>query len=73
MLVIRDLLSAPRRFSELERSLSGVSSRTLTAKLKNLSDEKVATKSGLLYSITPRGKKLGKVIKAMEECGKEYV
>ena len=72
MLIIRDLLRSPARFSELERSLSGVSSRTLTLKLKRLMDEGIAAKTGLLYSMTKPGERLGDVIAAMEKCGKGY-
>lgn len=72
MLVIRDLLRAPARFSELERSLAGVSSRTLTLKLKRLIDEGIVAKDDLLYSMTKPGEQLGDVIKAMEKCGKGY-
>lgn len=70
MLVIRDLLKGQMRFSELEDSLSGVSSRTLTLKLKKLEEEGVITKNGLHYILTSKGKKLKKVIDAMESWGK---
>ncbi|MDR3558261.1 MAG: helix-turn-helix domain-containing protein [Candidatus Pacebacteria bacterium] len=72
MLIIRDLLREPARFSELERSLAGVSSRTLTLKLKKLVDEGIVAKDGLLYSITKPGEHLRDVISAMEKCGKGY-
>ncbi len=72
ILIIRDLLRSQARFSELERSLAGVSSRTLTLKLKKLTDEGIVTKSGLLYSMAKHGERLGDVIRAMEKCGKGY-
>lgn len=70
MLIIRDLLKAKMRFCELETSLQGISTRTLTLKLKRLEEEGVATKSDLYYVLTPRGKKLKKVIDAMESWGR---
>ena len=75
MLIIRDLLVEPRRFSELERSLVGISSRTLTIKLKKLVDEHVVTKDDVshLYSITAQGKNLGEVIDAMHHYGKKWL
>ena len=75
MLIIRDLLDGPRRFCELERSLDGISSRTLTLKLKKLVKEHVATKDDAshLYSITDQGKNLGEVIDAMHHYGKKWL
>jgi len=75
MLIIRDLLNSPARFCELERSLSGVSSRTLTLKLKKLTQEKVITKDDVThyYSITKQGENLGKVIDAMHGYGEKWL
>lgn len=73
MLIIRDLLRVDMRFSELEESLDGISSRTLTAKLKTLESEGVITKKGLLYSLTKQGAKLGVIIDAMSAYGKRYM
>ena len=39
MLVIRDLADGSTRFSELERSLAGISPRTLSLRLRALEDE----------------------------------
>lgn len=72
MLIIRDLLKSPMRFCELERSLVGISTRTLTLKLKRLEKEKIIHKKDELhYGLTPNGKKLKKVIDAMESWGKK--
>ena len=72
MLIIRDLLKSPMRFCELERSLAGISTRTLTLKLKRLEAEKIIHKKDELhYALTPNGKKLKKVIDAMESWGKK--
>lgn len=70
MLIIRDLLKGDMRFGEIENSLSGISSRTLTLKLKKLELENIIIKSDLHYRLTPSGKKLNKVIVAMESWGK---
>jgi DNA-binding HxlR family transcriptional regulator len=71
MLIIRDLLKSPTRFCELERSLDGISTRTLTNKLKRLEEEAIVTKSDdVYYTLTFQGKKLKKVIDAMEAWGK---
>jgi len=70
MLIIRDLLGGKMRFSEIEVSLKGVSTRTLSLKLKRLEEEKIVVKSDLFYSLTLKGKKLKKIIDAMESWGK---
>jgi DNA-binding HxlR family transcriptional regulator len=70
MLIIRDLLKSKMRFCELEKSLEGISTRTLTLKLKRLEEEGIALKTDIYYILTARGKKLKKVIDAMESWGK---
>lgn len=71
MLIIRDLLQKPCRFSELQTSLQTISSRTLTLKLKKLEEEKILTKEDFYYTLTKQGKKLQTVIRAMENWGKD--
>ena len=75
MLIIRDLLVSPMRFCELETSLDGISTRTLTLKLKKLIAEKVIDKDDAshYYSITKQGKKLAEVIEAMRGYGKKWL
>ena len=70
MLIVRDLLGGRMRFSEIEASLKGVSSRTLSLKLKRLEDEKIIIKDDLYYTLSVKGKRLKKVIDAMESWGK---
>ncbi len=74
MLIIRDLLAGPRRFCDLERSLEGISTRTLTLKLKTLESERLVRKlhSGA-YSATARGKGLRVVESAMRRYGEKYL
>lgn len=72
ILVMRDLLVRPARFCELERSLNGISTRTLTIKLKLLEAEGFITKKELYYSTTTKGKALASMIKTLESFGKKY-
>ncbi len=80
LLIIRDLLEKPKRFKEIEDSLLGVSTRTITNKLSYLE------KAGLIkrieyserpprveYSLTKNGKALSKVINSMRSYGKTYL
>lgn len=71
ILIVRDLLLSPMRFCELEKSLSGISTRTLTLKLHKLIDEGVIEHANQYYTITKHGKHLAPVITAMEHVGKK--
>lgn len=74
MLIIRDLLEGPRRFCELERSLEGISTRTLTLKLRKLEEDRLVKKlKNGSYSATPRGKGLRMVESAMRRYGEKYL
>jgi DNA-binding HxlR family transcriptional regulator len=80
LLIIRDLAKKPRRFSDLETSFPGVSTRTLTKKLQTLEIEKLITKEKYAefpprveYSLTKKGKGLVSVIKAMEKYGEKFL
>jgi DNA-binding HxlR family transcriptional regulator len=74
MLIIRDLLSGEKRFCELERSLVGISTRTLALKLKKLEAEKLIRKTQTgRYTATPQGKGLRVVERAMRRYGEKYL
>lgn len=75
LLIIRDLLSGPRRFSELEGSLTGISPRTLAMRLKELEHDGVLHRDCLtnpahpLYSLSESGLRLSKIIDLMRAWG----
>ncbi len=72
MLIIHHLSSnSLLRFSELERTLTGISSRTLSLKLKRLEEQGLMEKTEHGYSLSKLGKQLKPVIKAMEKFGKQ--
>lgn len=73
MLIIRDLLRGPQRFGTLCESLVGISTRTLTAKLKRLTEAGIVAKKDLAYTLTPQGRKLGRIIRAMATYGEQYL
>ena len=74
MLILRDALSGPKRFCDLERSLEGISTRTLTNKLKKLVEEKMLTKDGEgRYQATEKAKGLRSVETAMRKYGEKYL
>lgn len=80
LLIIRDVIEKPRRFGELQDSLKGISSRTLTKKLQLLEkDGLIARKEcnehppRVEYSATNKGAALESVIGAMRSYGKKYL
>ena len=80
LLVLRDLLEKPRRFGELETSLAGISSRTLTKKLKLLEHEKLVARKRIVrtsphaqYHLTKKGAAFQQVVDAMRSYGKKYL
>lgn len=74
MLVMHDLQTGPKRFCELERSLEGISTRTLTNKLRKLEEDKMIekTKEGS-YQATEKGKGLKAIETAMRKYGEKYL
>ena len=74
MLIMRDLLRTPKHFCELERSLAGISTRTLTLKLKKLARERMIRKSPRgFYEATKKGKGLQIIERAMRRYGEKYL
>ena len=73
MLIIRDLLRGPQRFGTLCESLDGISTRTLTAKLKRLTEAGIVVRKEPAYALTPQGRKLARIIRAMSVYGEQYL
>ncbi|MBI3523966.1 MAG: helix-turn-helix transcriptional regulator [Betaproteobacteria bacterium] len=75
-LIIRDLLPGKRRYSELLKSLPGISPRVLAARLRFLEENRIITKTiypvippKTEYQLTALGKGLTNVITAMGKFG----
>ena len=79
MLIVRDLLEGPRRFGELERSLEGISPRTLAIRLRELEHDGVLTRDCTLgdthpvYRLTDKGYSLQDIVDLMRAWGNETV
>lgn len=80
LLIIRDLLLEPKRFSDLESSLSGVSSRTITKKLQFLEAKKLVVRKSfhekpprVEYSLSKNGRALHIIIETMKSYGEKYL
>ena len=80
LLVIRDLAEGRTRFCELERSLEGISPRTLSLRLRALEEEGVVERHTfpevpprVEYSLTAKGRALLPLIEDMRAYGKEWL
>jgi len=76
-LILRDLASGSKRFSELERSVGGINPRTLSQRLVMLEAEAIVTKTAApeapaAYSLTPKGTDLIPVLQQMANWGIKY-
>lgn len=75
-LIVRDLLTGKKRYSELERSLTGISPKVLSERLRELEVHGLLTRTvyqtippSTDYELTELGKGLENVIRAMYEFG----
>src|ERR1700742_1984072 len=76
LLVIRDLADGRSRFCELERSLAGISPRTLSLRLRALEEEGGVERQTfpevpprVEYVLTAKGRALGPLIEGMRTYG----
>lgn len=79
LLVIRDLAGGARRFCELERSLEGISPRTLSLRLRALEEEGVVERHTypevpprVEYALTDKGMDLAPLIESMRAYGERW-
>ena len=80
ILVIRDLADGRTRFCELERSLAGISPRTLSLRLRALEEEGVVERHTfpevpprVEYSLTEKGRALLPLIEDMRSYGRDWL
>lgn len=78
-LIIRDLLTGPKRFGELQRSVDGVSQKVLTQNLRDMEDSGLVLRCvypevppHVEYALTELGESLGPVIATMRAWGTRY-
>src|ERR1051325_5036546 len=80
MLIIRDLAEGRSRFCELERSLEGISPRTLSLRLRALEEEGILERQTfpeapprVEYGLTDKGLALVPIVEAMREYGSRWL
>lgn len=79
VLILRELCHGTKRFGELEKGLTGISSKTLSVRLKQLEKDNILTKKiyptiplKVEYSLTPKGNSLKSIINSMYNWGEKY-
>ncbi|MEX0973011.1 MAG: helix-turn-helix domain-containing protein [Solirubrobacterales bacterium] len=80
LLVIRDLAEGCSRFCELERSLEGISPRTLSLRLRALEEEGIVARNTfpevpprVEYALTEKGQALVPLIDDMRRYGARWL
>jgi DNA-binding HxlR family transcriptional regulator len=80
LLVIRDLAEGCSRFCELERSLEGISPRTLSLRLRALEEEGIVARHTfpevpprVEYVLTEKGEALVPLIEDMRRYGRRWL
>jgi DNA-binding HxlR family transcriptional regulator len=80
LLVIRDLVEGRSRFCELERSLRGISPRTLSLRLRALEEEGIVERQTypevpprVEYALTEKGRALVPLIEDMRLYGRQWL
>ncbi len=80
LLLIRDLAEGRSRFSELERSLEGISPRTLSLRLRALEEEGVVERHTfpevpprVEYALTEKGLALLPIVEDMRAYGERWL
>jgi DNA-binding HxlR family transcriptional regulator len=77
LLIVRDLLAGPRRFSDLRRSLAAITPKWLSARLRALESDGIVTREvagerEVWYRLTPKGQALEPVFDALLVWGMDH-
>ncbi len=80
LLIIRDLADGRARFCELERSLQGISPRTLSLRLRALEEEGIVERRTfpevpprVEYALTEKGRALTPIVEDMRTYGRRWL
>ena len=80
LLLVRELSEGCSRFCELERSLTGISPRTLSLRLRGLEEEGIVERHTfpevpprVEYALTEKGRALLPIIDGMREYGEQWL
>ena len=79
VLILRDLMTGTKRFSELKKSIGNVSQKVLTSQLRQMEESGVVSRKvypevppRVEYSLTDLGRSLKPILDAMWDWGEEF-
>lgn len=79
LLIMRDLLTGPKRFGQLQKSLAEISQKVLTQNLRAMEEDGIIHREVFAevpprveYSLSELGNSLRPIITVMEQWGSEY-
>ncbi len=79
VLIIRELMEGTKRFSELEKALTGISPRTLSLRLASMEEHAIVERKvypevppRVEYKLSPLGRSLEPVLKTMHNWGAAF-
>ena len=79
LLILRNLLQRPWRFTELQKSLTGISQKVLTGSLRSMEEDGIIVRTVFAevpprveYSLSPLGESMRPILDAMEQWGIDY-
>ena len=79
LLIIRNLLDRPQRFTELKKGVPGISQKVLTDNLRAMESDGIVSREvfaevppRVIYSLTDIGQSLLPIIDAMADWGNSY-
>lgn len=79
LLIIRNLLTRPWRFNELQKSLDGISQKVLTDSLRSMETDGIITRTvypevppRVEYALSELGESMRPILDSMKAWGEEY-
>lgn len=79
LLILRNLLTRPWRFNELQKSLEGISQKVLTESLRSMESDGIIVRTvyaevppRVEYSLSELGETLRPILDAMQAWGADY-
>ncbi len=80
LLILRELMSGTKRFSQLQRAIPGITQKMLTKQLRELERAGLVSRKvypqvppKVEYSLTDLGKSLEEIFEAMHRWGEKYM
>jgi DNA-binding HxlR family transcriptional regulator len=80
LLILCNIATSTKRFGQLQKSLEGISPKTLSSRLQELEQVGIISKTvypevppRVEYSLTPQGESLKTIILSLDEWGKKYL